>query len=87
MGQVLGLVGSTGFSSAPHLHLDVFLSDALLVAFRAEYGTPTPAFPKRRRWGTQVPAETLIPVDGYSARVMAAARKRGVKLRTQPAVS
>ena len=79
-GTLLGLVGSTGLSAGPHLHLDVFLSGAKLAAFKKRYGTPNPPYPSPRQWGTQVPAETLIPVDSYAARVRSAAAERGVTL-------
>jgi len=79
-GEKIGLVGSTGFSSVPHLHLDVFLGPDKLAEFQASHATPRPGYPAEREYGTQVPAEPLIPVDSYTDQVMANAAARGVPL-------
>jgi len=81
-GQQLGTVGKSGtVSSNPHLHLDIFASDGVLAEYVKTFGRPTPDFPNKRSFGTQVPAEALIPAGGYTERTIAEAKKRNVSLR------
>lgn len=82
-GEQIGTVGRTGVQrSGPHLHLDIMLSDGVLAEYKKTFGTPKPDFPDKRGFGTQVPAESLIPASGYTKRTLAEAAKRNVTLRS-----
>jgi murein DD-endopeptidase MepM/ murein hydrolase activator NlpD len=85
-GQQIATVGDTGTVSAqPHLHLDVGVLAAGVEAFSRAFGIPNPP-PDRALPGVAgaflIPPQSLIPVSGYAANVIAEARARGVPLRT-----
>jgi hypothetical protein len=80
-GDKLGTVGTSGTSgSGPHLHLSLSLASEYLVQYIKAFGKPTRGFGTVRSIGVSVPAEPLVPVRAYTARVAKAAKARGVTL-------
>jgi murein DD-endopeptidase MepM/ murein hydrolase activator NlpD len=81
-GQRIGALGRSGAaSSGAHLHLTMRLDKELLPLYRARYGEPAGGFGREMApMGVAVPAEPLIPVDGYQDDVIAAAAKHSIPL-------
>ena len=80
-GQLIGLTGATGItSSEAHLHFDLRMVPAQLGAYVAQYGTPMGGFGRNLSGGIAVPAEPLVPADGYAPSVTAGAARYGVAL-------
>jgi murein DD-endopeptidase MepM/ murein hydrolase activator NlpD len=81
-GQQLGLSGTTGLSTGPHLHLDIKVADdATLEAIRAVAGEPSSGFESNvTGFGQGVPAEPWVPVDSYSENTKTNAQQQGIPL-------
>lgn len=80
-GQIVGLAGSTGYSSGPHLHFDAIVPNkAALTIYEGLFGRPVGGYPLTD-FGYKVPAEPLVPADGYSQeRVVLPAVRLGIRL-------
>jgi murein DD-endopeptidase MepM/ murein hydrolase activator NlpD len=83
-GDVLGLAGSTGRSTGPHLHLDLRVPDYLLPWIASQVGTPLGGWgPELKPHGFSIPGEPWIPVDDYRDIVKTEAAAAGIPLYSE----
>ena len=80
-GQVVGLAGSTGHSSGPHLHFDAILPKEKLQEYVELFGMPASGFfSGKTGLGIKVPSEPLVPIDEILRhQVVDEARASGLK--------
>jgi murein DD-endopeptidase MepM/ murein hydrolase activator NlpD len=84
-GDLIALSGDTGIQrSAPHLHFDLLLREDLLRDYVDKFGQPRSGFGTRRGDSVGVPAEPLIPADGYASVVIRDAKANGIPLHDAP---
>lgn len=79
-GQIIGMSGTTGKSSGPHLHLDLKLAPEWVPLVEREVGGQTADFHPRMDGRLGVPAEPWVPVDSYRPDVLARAARNNVML-------
>lgn len=79
-GDQIGVSGQTGAVTGPHLHFDLGVPASLLPAINEAVGTPTTGFNPDFGFGTVIPVEPWLPVDGYTDAVVANARALGIPL-------
>lgn len=82
-GDVIGLVGDTGANS-PHLHFSLLLDAALLPSYSAAFGEPKTGFGRDHGKGIAVPAEPVIPFDGYELTARNRLANLGVGVYVKP---
>lgn len=80
-GEIIGGAGDTGAWSGTHLHFNLLLRPERLMEYAATYGVPASGWGRDHGPGVAVPAEPLIPVDGYTNQALARIHEQGIKTR------